>query len=72
MHRYFIAYSISDFNGGKGVVNKFVNSILDLERPISSMDDVAIVERKLEENIGVGPNCFHKVCLLSFLPKPFE
>ncbi len=70
MHRYFIGYSITS-RKGNGWGYEFGNSLLDLEKPIASMADVAAVERKLEENIRAGRSGFCKVCLLSFLLKPF-
>ncbi|MDP2655200.1 MAG: hypothetical protein Q8P17_01425 [bacterium] len=70
MHRYFIAYSITS-RKGNGWGYEFGNSLLDLEKPISSMADVAVVEKKLEENINAGRSGFRKVCLLSFISKPF-
>lgn len=70
MFRYFISYSITSRHGNERV-HEFGNSLLDLESPISSMADVVIVEKKLEENISAERSGFRKVCLLSFLPKPF-
>lgn len=67
MHQYFIAYSITS-RKGNGWGYEFGNSLLDLEKPISSMADVAIVEKKLEENsrplfwIAVCKNKWHGSC----------